>query len=156
MFSKPAFYVINYYHFGDNTLSTWGSSIKYVRTKIAILDPPSSCTHLYAFRHPPPCKYVRKWYKESTPPFLNSYKRHAPKKLAYNLCHNSAWLTFGNTVKVGSRHKNWCMTRVLSFLIRYFSNYYTLHRSDLAARATPLDPRLTVYNVRNNWQTKRS
>ena len=34
------------------------------------------------------------------------------------------------------------MSRVLSFLIRYFSNYYTLHRSDLAARAVPLDPRL--------------
>ena len=32
--------------------------------------------------------------------------------------------------------------RVLSFLIRHFSNYYTLHRSDLAARAAPLDPRL--------------
>ena len=42
----------------------------------------------------------------------------------------------------GSRHKNLCMTRVLGFLIRYFSNYYTLHRSDLAARAAPLDPRL--------------
>ena len=39
------------------------------------------------------------------------------------------------TYKCGSRHKNWCMARVLSFLIRYFSNYYTLHRSDLAARA---------------------
>ena len=34
------------------------------------------------------------------------------------------------------------MARVLSFLIRYFSNYYTLHRSDLTARAAPLDPRL--------------
>ena len=34
------------------------------------------------------------------------------------------------------------MARVLSFLIRYFSNYYTLHRSDLAAQAAPLDPRL--------------
>ena len=34
------------------------------------------------------------------------------------------------------------MARVLSFLIRNFSNYYTLHRSDLAARAAPLDPRL--------------
>ena len=34
------------------------------------------------------------------------------------------------------------MARVLSFLIRYFSNYYTLHRSDLAARAAPLDPPL--------------
>ena len=34
------------------------------------------------------------------------------------------------------------MARVLSYLIRYLSNYYTLHRSDLAARAAPLDPRL--------------
>ena len=37
------------------------------------------------------------------------------------------------------------MARVLSFLIRYFSNYYTLHRSDLAARAAPLDPRLILH-----------
>ena len=37
------------------------------------------------------------------------------------------------------------MARVLSFLIRYFSNYYTLHRSDLAARAAPLDPRLLIF-----------
>ena len=44
--------------------------------------------------------------------------------------------------KGGSRHKNWCMARVLSFLIKYFSNYCTLHGSDLAARAAPLDPRL--------------
>ena len=36
------------------------------------------------------------------------------------------------------------MARVLSFLIRYFSNYYTLHRSDLVARAAPLDPRLLI------------
>ena len=36
------------------------------------------------------------------------------------------------------------MARVLSYLIRYFSNYYTLHRSDLAARAAPLDPRLDI------------
>ena len=35
------------------------------------------------------------------------------------------------------------MARDLSFLIRYFSNYYTLHRSDLAARAAPLDPHLS-------------
>ena len=28
------------------------------------------------------------------------------------------------------------------FSIRYSNNYYTLHRSDLAARAAPLDPRL--------------
>ena len=41
------------------------------------------------------------------------------------------------------------MARVLSFLIRYFSNYYTLHRSDLAARAAPLDPRLR-FNPRSN------
>ena len=47
-------------------------------------------------------------------------------------------------VKGGSRHKNLSMIRVLGFLIRYFSNYYTLHRSDLAARAAPLDPRLCV------------
>ena len=47
-------------------------------------------------------------------------------------------------VKSGSRFKNLCMMRVLNFLIRYFSNYYTLHRSDLAARAAPLDPRLTI------------
>ena len=39
------------------------------------------------------------------------------------------------------------MTRVLGFLIRFFSNYYTLHRSDLAARAAPLDPRL--YTVKS-------
>ena len=44
--------------------------------------------------------------------------------------------------KGGSSHKNWCVAKVLGFLIRYFSNYYTLHRSDLAARAAPLDPRL--------------
>ena len=49
----------------------------------------------------------------------------------------------GSTVgKGGSRHKNWCMAKVLGFLIRHFSNYYTLHHSDLAARAAPLDPRL--------------
>ena len=39
--------------------------------------------------------------------------------------------------------------RVLSFLIRHFSNYYTLHRSDLAARAAPLDPRLHQ-NIKNH------
>ena len=49
--------------------------------------------------------------------------------------------------KGGSRHKNWCMARVLGFLIRYFSNYYTLHRSDLAARAAPLDPRLSRFTI---------
>ena len=37
------------------------------------------------------------------------------------------------------------MAKVLGYLIRHFSNYYTLHRSDLAARAAPLDPRLNVY-----------
>ena len=49
--------------------------------------------------------------------------------------------------KGGSRHKDWCMARVLSFLTRYFSNYYTLLRSDLAARAVLLDPRLAVQNT---------
>ena len=29
-----------------------GSFMKYVRKKIAILDPPPPCTHLYAFHHP--------------------------------------------------------------------------------------------------------
>ena len=38
--------------------------------------------------------------------------------------------------------------RVLSFLIRHFSNYCTLHRSDLAARAAPLDPRFDPLIVR--------
>ena len=43
------------------------------------------------------------------------------------------------------------MARVSSFLIRYFSNYYTLHRSHLAVRAAPLDPRLTsIYNSQKN------
>ena len=43
--------------------------------------------------------------------------------------------------KGGSRHKNWCTARVLSFLIRYFSNYYGVY-SIASARAAPLDPRL--------------
>ena len=42
------------------------------------------------------------------------------------------------------------MAKVLGFLIRYFSNYYTLHRSDLAARAAPLDPRLVTQNYTLN------
>ena len=50
--------------------------------------------------------------------------------------------------KVGSRLKILCMARVLNFLIRYFSNYYTLHRSDLAAQAAPLDPRLLHTQLR--------
>ena len=56
-------------------------------------------------------------------------------------------------LKGGSRHKNLCMSRALSFLIRYFSNYYTLHRSVLAARAAPLDPRLglPVFPTLNNF-----
>ena len=41
------------------------------------------------------------------------------------------------------------MAKVLGFLIRHFSNYYTLHRSDLAARAAPLDPRLHLGNGKN-------
>ena len=56
------------------------------------------------------------------------------------------------------------MARVLSFLIRYFSNYYTLHRSDLAARAAPLDLRLDIreradlenYNKYNLRKTRNS
>ena len=52
-----------------------------------------------------------------------------------------------DVLKGGSSHKNWCMAKVLGFLIRYFSNYYTLHRSDLAARAAPLDPRLRTESI---------
>ena len=57
---------------------------------------------------------------------------------------NGRW----NNIKyvLGSRHKNWYMAKVLNFLIRYFSNYYILHRSDLAAWAAPLDPRLRYNN----------
>ena len=44
------------------------------------------------------------------------------------------------------------MARVLSFLIRYFSKYYTLHRSDLAARAVPLDPRLNYEKIFHRHQ----
>ena len=46
------------------------------------------------------------------------------------------------------------MARVLGFLIRYFSNYYTLRRSDLAARAAPLDPRLsTLWISYHTWKS---
>ena len=55
--------------------------------------------------------------------------------------------------KSGSRHKNWCMAWVLNFLKRYFSNYYILHRSDLAAWAAPLDPRL--YTSESWYSSKR-
>ena len=51
--------------------------------------------------------------------------------------------------KGGSRHRDCFMARALGFLIRYFSNYYTLHRSDLAARAAPLDPRLSLLEICN-------
>ena len=49
------------------------------------------------------------------------------------------------------------MARVLSLLIRYFSNYYTLHRSNLAARAAPLDPRLNILTIKNvkRWYEKK-
>ena len=43
------------------------------------------------------------------------------------------------------------MAKVLGFLIRYFSNYYTLHRSDLAARAAPLDLRLILLLLYNYY-----
>ena len=69
--------------------------------------------------------------------------RHAP---IFNFAERHIFLVvvsnFESPDKGGSRYKNLCMTRFLGFLIRYFSNYYTLHRSDLAARAAPLDPRL--------------
>ena len=46
------------------------------------------------------------------------------------------------------------MAKVLGNLIRHFSNYYTLHRSDLAARAAPLDPRLSKFEFRIKRQFK--
>ena len=58
--------------------------------------------------------------------------------------------------KGGSRHKYLYMARVLGFLIRYFSNYFTLHRSDLAARAAPLDPRLIVVYMRDTRKKKHT
>ena len=45
------------------------------------------------------------------------------------------------------------MAQVLGFLIRNFSNYYTLHGSDLAARAAPLDP-LLLFDNENVGQSK--
>ena len=87
--------------------------------------------------------------------FWRLYNVHNVKTTSYGRQNNvvcvlgNSWLfiTFNYALctvfcKGGSRHKNWCMARVLSFLIRYFCNYYTLHRSDLAALAAPLDPRL--------------
>ena len=67
-----------------------------------------------------------------------SKQRHVPTgRKIYKLYFTVLLLNKG-----GSRHKNWYMAKVLGFLIRYFRNYYTLHRSDLAAQAAPLDPRL--------------
>ena len=57
--------------------------------------------------------------------------------------------------KGGSGHKNWCKARVLGFFIRYFSNYYTLHHSDSAARAAPLDPRLWWVHINTFTVSKR-
>ena len=70
--------------------------------------------------------------------FTILYFRH-DDEVKSSKCQNKYYIV---EPKGGSRHKNLCMTRVLGFLIRYFSNYYTLHRSDLAAQAAPLDPRL--------------
>ena len=39
------------------------------------------------------------------------------------------------------------MAKVLGFLVRHNYYYYTLHRSDLAARAAPLDPRLACIAI---------
>ena len=48
------------------------------------------------------------------------------------------------------------MARVLKFLIRYFSNYYTLHRSDLAARAAPLSNLKTLIKYKDPHSTLKS
>ena len=47
------------------------------------------------------------------------------------------------------------MARVFSFLIRYFSKFYTLHSSDLAARPAPLDPRLLLVLYQGRTQKSR-
>ena len=50
------------------------------------------------------------------------------------------------------------MAQVLGFLIRNFSNYYTLHCSNLAARAAPLDPLCPsriIQKTQNELNSKR-
>ena len=57
-------------------------------------------------------------------------------------------------IKGGSRHLDklmygesfYCLNKVF----QYFSNYYTLHRSDLPGRAAPLDLRLAIMFVKAN------
>ena len=67
--------------------------------------------------------------------------------------------SFLNIILLSLTKKQWsnfvhpAYSRALSFLIRYFSNYYTLHRSDLAARAAPLDPRsVQILRLRSRVQ----
>ena len=48
-------------------------------------------------------------------------------------------------IKDGSRNEDCCMLEIFIVLIRYFSNYYTLHRID--ATATPLVPRLIIIYI---------
>ena len=84
-------------------------------------------------------------YQSSPETFFIVYKAFIVFIVLYlTLITNSLTPSEFENPKGGSRHKNWCMARVLSYLIRYFSNYYTLHRSDLAAWAAPLDPRLNL------------
>ena len=49
--------------------------------------------------------------------------------------------------KGGSRHKDSNTMEIAFSLKRHASNYSTLHRSDLAARAAPLDPRLQTGKI---------
>ena len=53
-------------------------------------------------------------------------------------CLSSRW----SPSKGGSRNKDCCMLRYSFALIRSFSNYLTLHRSDLTTLAAPLGPPL--------------
>ena len=70
------------------------------------------------------------------------------KKKNYGWWFERKWLDIVNLIQESKMSLVYCDgkggldLKVLSFLIRYFSNYYTLHRSDLAARDAPLDPRL--------------
>ena len=62
--------------------------------------------------------------------FVYTYRKSANNR--------PAWISA--PLKGGSRHKNRCMARALSFLIRYFSTCYTLHRCTSRSALAPNPP----------------
>ena len=62
--------------------------------------------------------------------------------IKFELSNNSLKVITSLNDKGGSRHT----MEIVFSLKRHASNYYTLHRSDIAARAAPLDPRLNELN----------